>query len=247
MTRLPYDDPVLYDLRTAHLTDDLGLFVREAARSGEPVLELGCGTGRVALHLARKGFRVVGLELDPAMLARARDKARAAGLAPALVRGDMTRFAFRRAFRTVCIAFASLHDLPALADWERALRCAHAALAPGGRLVFDDHAPAGGGGSGKSGTFDLHDPATRLAAAVRHTIVADPRTQTTRGEIAYRISRRDGTREERFYPFEGSWAEKSEVEAMLGAAGFREVEIQGDYTGTAWHPGCPQTIFLARA
>jgi SAM-dependent methyltransferase len=89
-----------YDLENADFTDDLEFWVRLAKERGGPVLELGCGTGRVTQQIARAGCAIVGLDNSEAMLALARAKlARAesdrnASLAArvTLVLGDMTDF-----------------------------------------------------------------------------------------------------------------------------------------------------------
>jgi len=74
-----YADPVDYDRKD---TSDTGVafYAALAQETGGPVLELACGTGRVAILIARQGFAVTGLDVVPAMLGRARLKAEAAGL-----------------------------------------------------------------------------------------------------------------------------------------------------------------------
>ena len=74
-----------YDLEFGAFADDLPLYRGFAARGAGPVLELGCGTGRALLPLARDGFAVTGVDLSPAMLALARRKIDQAGL------GDVKR------------------------------------------------------------------------------------------------------------------------------------------------------------
>ena len=63
-----------YDAENADLVEDLAAYSLLAERFGGPVLDVGCGTGRVALHLAGQGFTVTGIESSPAMLDRARTK-----------------------------------------------------------------------------------------------------------------------------------------------------------------------------
>ena len=65
----------LYDLDLLEDPGDLDLYVALARRTGGPILELGVGTGRVAVPLAEAGYEVTGVDIDPAMLARARDRA----------------------------------------------------------------------------------------------------------------------------------------------------------------------------
>lgn len=240
-----YDDPELYDLRTEHLRDDLRLFVREAARWGEPVLELGCGTGRVCVPLARQGFAVTGLELDAPMLQRARMRAHEAGATLRLVRADMRRFAFTRGFRLVMVPFAALHDLPRLADWEACLRCVRDALVPGGALVFDDHAPGVRTGTlTQSEVLWTGESGDRVETV--HTLEALPELGITRGSITYRRTDASGRSTERMFPFAGTWADRATIETMIARAGLQLVDVLGDYHGTRWHEGCPRMIYRAR-
>src|SRR5713226_4481605 len=69
-----------YDLDTLEVVDDLPFWINLARRTGGPVLEVGCGTGRVVIPLAESGAHVVGIDVSAAMLAIARDKVSAAGV-----------------------------------------------------------------------------------------------------------------------------------------------------------------------
>jgi SAM-dependent methyltransferase len=130
-----------YDALTAPQTDDVAFYVDEAVRSGGPVLEVGCGTARVALAVAAAGVEVVGIDRSPHMLEAAAVNRRAADPATrgriALVRADMRAFAFRRAFDRVFLPFRVLQSMIEVEDQLAALACCREALAPGGRLVFN--------------------------------------------------------------------------------------------------------------
>lgn len=103
---------------------------------GGTVLELGAGTGRIALALAQRGFRVTGVDIAPAMLARARVKR--AGLGPEVadrvkfVKADMTAFDLGRTFDAVICTFYTLAHLPPGPRWERTFKAIRRHLAPGG-------------------------------------------------------------------------------------------------------------------
>lgn len=130
-----------YDLLHAGLTEDIGFLLTLAGRVGGPVLELGCGTGRVLLPLARAGFAVTGVDNSPAMLALAEEKLR---LAPAGVRervqllsGDMTNLALpQTAFQLAIVAYNTLLHLDP-AGKLAALRAIRRHLAPAGQVVLD--------------------------------------------------------------------------------------------------------------
>jgi SAM-dependent methyltransferase len=111
-----------------------------AARAGAgrtTILEVACGTGRLTLPLARDGHDVTGLDASPAMLARARAKARAAKLKPAFVQADMRSFRLGREVELAIVACNSLAHLVETGDLRACLRTLREHLAPGGLLAFD--------------------------------------------------------------------------------------------------------------
>lgn len=127
---------MFYDLEYT-FQDDIPLFLGLAERTGGPILELGAGTGRVAVPLARAGFSVVGLERSPAMLEVARRKLRGrAGRRVTLTQGDMRSFDLPSRFPLAVIPDNTFAWLLAKGDQRSALECIHAHLQPGGLLAI---------------------------------------------------------------------------------------------------------------
>lgn len=128
-----------YDLLTAAVAD-IPFYLEEARSCGGPVLELGCGTGRVTLPLAGAGLEVVGLDRSPDMLARAEEKL--AALPPevrarvTLLQGDMRDFRLRRRFPLIIIPYRSFQCLLTPEEQRRCLTCVRRHLLPGGRLIL---------------------------------------------------------------------------------------------------------------
>lgn len=108
---------------------------------GARILDIGCGTGRHTVALARRGYVMTGLDLSAGMLARARQRAQAAGVEVTLIEGDATRFAFDRPFdAALCLcegAFGLLGaDGDPLEQPLAVLGCCARALKAGAPAVF---------------------------------------------------------------------------------------------------------------
>jgi SAM-dependent methyltransferase len=125
---------------------DIGFFRRLAVAQGGPILEIGCGTGRVSAALAADGFEVVGIDLSAAMLRLAAE--RRAGLPPdvanhiTFLQGDMTSFDLGRRFALI-VAPSRVFQFALTSEAQRAaLRAFRRHLQDGGRLVLDLFDPA---------------------------------------------------------------------------------------------------------
>jgi SAM-dependent methyltransferase len=107
----------------------------ELAAAGEPVLDVGCGSGRVALHLARRGHEVWGLDRDPELVSALNARARAETLDVQAVEADARDFRLHASFGLVVAPMQLVQLLEGEAGRARFLRCAAAHLAPGGVLA----------------------------------------------------------------------------------------------------------------
>jgi SAM-dependent methyltransferase len=141
----PYDAIArLYDPWSASVTEDVEFYVEEAVASGGPVVELACGTGRIAVPIAKAGIRLIGVDGSAGMLEVAREYARVEGVEELLDlrHGDLREPPVPERVPLVLIPFRSLLHMTTEADRERALAAARELLVYGGRLVFDVFAPA---------------------------------------------------------------------------------------------------------
>ena len=129
-----------YDGDYRHYDDDLAALLDLAAESGEPILELGCGTGRVLLPLAKASHTVTGVDISPALLDLARQKLRSTHHAAriTLIEADLRTFDLpQKAFAFAFCTSNTLMHLTTQADQLAVLRNAHRHLAPGGLLFID--------------------------------------------------------------------------------------------------------------
>lgn len=141
----PYDAIAeLYDPWSRSVVEDVGFYVEEAREAGGPVVELGVGTGRIAIPVASEGVPVIGVDSSPGMLEVCRRQGELAGVAHLLdLRlGDLRHPPVEKRVHLVTCPFRAYLHLRSDEERLEALRAARQLLVPGGRLVFDVFAPS---------------------------------------------------------------------------------------------------------
>ena len=133
----------LYDDWSRSVVEDVGFYVEEALAAGGPLVELGVGTGRIAVPVALAGVRVIGVDSSPGMLEVCRRHAEAAGVTDFvdLRLGDLRRPPVAERVGLVLAPFRSFLNMETHEARLEALRATRALLVPGGRFVFDVFAP----------------------------------------------------------------------------------------------------------
>jgi SAM-dependent methyltransferase len=134
----------LYDPWSRSVTEDVDFYVAEARKAGGPVVELGVGTGRIAVPTAEAGVAVIGVDSSERMLDICTDRAEAAGVAELLdLRlGDLRRPPVTERVQLVTCPFRSLLHLESDEERLRTMRAVYGLLLSGGRFVFDVFAPS---------------------------------------------------------------------------------------------------------
>lgn len=254
-SREHYLDPDLYDFEYRRRRVDVRFYRDLAARllpGGGRVLELACGTGRLTCALMRDGHQVIGFDLAPTMLARAR--ARVGRLPPALrrrgllFRADLRTFALAGRFALVVAAFNALEHLYTRVELAACLARVRDALAPGGRFAFDVQLPhlewLTRDPDRRRARTRFRHPATgeHLEYSTNHEY--DPINQIVLIRLYYRSL--DGGDERvvhlsqrKFFP--------AELEALLHASGFAVEERYGDFAGRPLHPSALSQVLVCRA
>ncbi len=236
----------LYDLDAPAGDAAIDWFRGLAHLTGGPVLELGVGTGRVALPLAKDGHEVVGVDRSRAMLARARQRARAARTKLALVESDMRTFALERTFPLIVIPFNTFLVLTPEERWACLARCREH-LAPVGRLAIDVFQPDPNLISGMDGAvredWRRPDPTTGRAvtkfSSARGSVDAVTFRwwyEEEREGVVHRISREATLH----------YLYRREAELLFPAAGFEIDTLHGDYDGSPATPASPKLLIVAR-
>jgi len=251
-----YDDipdfGLLYDQVPLYLERaDVAFYVEEAKAARGPVLELGCGTGRILLPIARAGSTIVGLDSSRHMLERCREKL---GAEPAAVQrrvtlhqGDLHDFDLGggATFTLIIAPFRVFQHLTTIDAQLRVLANVARHLAPAGRLVFDVFNPRFEMMVGADGVEREDTPEQRLpdGRTLRRTYrVAKVRwaDQANDVELIYYV---DGKRY--VQGFAMRWFLRAELEHLLTRAGFRVCAIYGDFARGPLVEGAPEQVVVA--
>lgn len=248
----PYDPiAALYDLEHAAFSDDIPLMRNIAEIVGDPIVELGCGSGRVLLPIAADGFDVTGVDTSRPMLdALDRRAAEIEGGKITTVNADM-RGPLPLPSDTFGIAIFSLNGLLHLetqADQIAALAEAARLLDPRGQLVIDVFHPTPEyltqivGGPHLEGAWTGGDG--REIEKWSHRRV-NPASQTIDTRLWYDAARDDGTVERVRTAFSLRYIHAAELELMLHRAGFVEWKLYGSYDLDPLEDGSDRIIALA--
>jgi SAM-dependent methyltransferase len=124
-----------HDVECGGYTADLALWEELACAAGDPVLELGCGTGRVALHLARAGHEVVGVDVDAALVAELNARAEQENMPASAEAANVTDFDLGRSFALALAPMQLIQLLPDGSARRAALERVAVHLAPRGRFA----------------------------------------------------------------------------------------------------------------
>jgi SAM-dependent methyltransferase len=256
--------PALYDSFIADYYDESPIvrgrtqdvaFYREAVREfGDPVLELGCGTGRITLALAQMGRRVTGLDLSERMLEGAMRK-RALFTEERervhLVQGDMTRFDLGEKFKLIIIPFRPFQHLLEVKQQVDCLECVRRHLRPGGRLILDVF---------QTDAERMHDPVHMRESAlteyrtpdgrrvrISERIVAFHRAEQRNDvEMIFSVEHPDGRRERLVFAWPLRYFFRYEIQNLLARCGFRVAREYGDFDRTPIRDDSPEMIFIAQ-
>jgi len=235
---------------------DIDFYVNAAKEFGHPVLELGCGSGRVTNAVAQAGFTITGMDLSPKMLAKAEEKiAKLPGYVRGgvnFVQGNMTNFDLGKVFRLVIIPFRPFQHLLDVPQQLDCLRRTRKHLETGGHLILDFF---------QTDARRMHDPEFLQERPAAEYEMADGRKvrlservsafhraeQLNDVEMIYRVTHRDGREERLVMAFPFRYFFRYEVEHLLARCGFSAEATYGDFDRSLLQDRSPEMIFVAVA
>jgi SAM-dependent methyltransferase len=220
-----------YDAWCHSVTEDIDFYVRLAIESGGPVLEIGVGSGRIAVPTALAGIAVVGVDRSGPMLDLARAKARAQGVSLELVRADMRELPELDTFPLVTVPFRALLHLRDDAERLGVFRSLRARLQRGGLLAFDVFHPDRRDIEDTDGRWLEREPGIMERAdwhPADHSLTL--RVRAAGREAGMRLW----------------WLEPDGWARLLAEAGFDQVQRYGGFSGEPLAADGADSVWLAR-
>jgi SAM-dependent methyltransferase len=227
-------DPIarLYDPWSTSVIEDISFYVEEAVASAGPVVELGVGTGRIAIPTAAAGVHVIGVDSSAGMLEVCELRALEAGLADRidLRLGDLRRPPVDERVPLVTCPFRAYLHLANDAERLEGLEAARALLQPGGRLIFDVFTPSADDIAETNGRWIEREP------GIDERADWDLATQTLSLSVRGELGESTMTL---------SWLEPQRWQALLAEAGFNVVVCYGWFDRRPFTGG-EDTVWIAR-
>jgi SAM-dependent methyltransferase len=264
-----FADPVNYDREDPSDTG-LAFYADLARETGSPVLEIACGTGRIAIPIARLGFAVTGLDIAPGMLERAR--AKAADLPARWVVGDARTFDLGERFRLIFLTGNAFQAFLTRADQEALLGRVRAHLVDDGLFAFEtrnprwatrpptgDHVPPASPGAHPTGEGLFAFLETRADEEAGPTYINDRgcEVRVSRTQVYDHVAQilhwttyrrwREGDRERsRVTRIAVRYTFPQELAALLHDNGFSILRQYGDWNREPLTPASPSIIVVCR-
>lgn len=248
-----------YDFLHPGLPGEAEFYVGQAVKRRGPVLEIGCGTGRIAIPIAMCGVKVTGLDNSAPMLEVCREKAKAVGLKRnrlCLVEADMRGFNLDASFPLIIMAYRTFMHCLSPEEQRACLACIYDHLEPGGELLCSLWAAQPAAivqfNAGEEGTVEV--PAARIPVSGEDVTLAHF-VRTWRDDFRQRLCESHRVEEvdaagnvlhEEILEMTRAWITPREMTHLLARTGFETLAVLGDFQGGLFGPEHTEMIWHVR-
>ncbi|HVU10943.1 MAG TPA: class I SAM-dependent methyltransferase [Phototrophicaceae bacterium] len=242
-----FRDPQTYDLVCDAFAEDYPIIEQWAQRLGGPLLDLACGTGRMALHMAALGYSVTGVDIVAEMIAYARQKAMQRSAAIEWVVADARRFQLQRQFPFIFMLMNAFQFLPTRADHEALFARVREHLLPEGQFLFETRNPS------LNNLFEVSHAQSEpfIAPDGRQLVITnekhyDPLTQIQHCTGHYHWNPASAQSHDKTVRVGLRYVFPQEMEALLYHNGFQIDTVYGDWQGNPLTADSPAMIYVVK-
>jgi SAM-dependent methyltransferase len=245
----------LYEFSYSDFTEDIDFYENLARAIDGPILELGVGSGRVAIPLAEGGREVVGIDNSMSMLDQARVRLDGMGKLKGslqLIAADMTKFSLGQRFGMVFVAANTFQHVLTTAQQLDCVRCAVACLAPNGIFSLSVRSPSSVSWENADGWSPMLLHWTRRDETTGDLVMKfcieqpDPGRMVRKLTYVYDRVKTDGAIKRSVFETELRYSTQAEITLLLQQCGLRVTHVYGDYDLTPVEFG-ENLVFVARA
>ncbi len=240
-----------YDVWAKDVEGDVAFYVRRASEVSGPIVELGSGTGRIAIPTAQAGQDVIAVDLSNAMLTGARKRAADAGVSDRItfIEADMRFFVAEPAVELVTIPYRSFLHMATTDDQLACLDSVYRSLVPGGRLILNMFVPDHVLIANQDRRRNLHGEFTDEGGR-RCELWVTPEYEVTTQNVTIRaiVEAYDGERlaETTESTLHVRMIYRYEMEHLLARSGFEIEALYGDFDVRPLTEDCREMIWVAR-
>ncbi len=225
-----YRDPQTYDAVEGDYDEDRPLTEQWARKLGGPLLDLACGTGTMAIHLARLGYQVTGVDIVPEMIEWASQKAEKQAISIEWAVADARAFHLQKQFPFIYMLGNAFQHFLTRTDQEALLACVREHLLPEGRFLFCTRNPS----PGNLLQARYSDPQQYTLPDGRQQVSTEQQVYDPLSQIQYYTFHEewlypDGRREEKTTHTALRYVYPQEMEALLFYNGFKISDCYGDW------------------
>lgn len=247
-----------YDIIHQGLPGEAEFYVGQAVRKGGTALELGCGTGRIAIPMVMSGVNVVGLDNSKPMLDRCRAKKRAIGKTPGtlkLVQADMTDFDLGMTFDFIAMPYRTVMHLLTQDEQRRCLRTVRRHLKTDGVFALNSWVPRLVGSGCQTGA---HGGGFRFAG--RYSVKGVPysivhycssscdefRQLLIEEHLIHEVDENGAVLRSVTLPLLRAWVTPREMDNLVRLCGFAVDGLFGDFDRNAFDPSSTEMVWVLK-